>query len=127
LLGLGQLELRNFANTANMDAPSNPKEGSVGTAVTGYDSKEVEDSTRLPFIGFILSPIFPLAGWIVYFWCLPAPTESKRWRMAVRAQYLGSALLVVYLFVLACLLGQFVFDPSEAPQAAGSPGVGFGG
>lgn len=83
------------------------------------------NSTTVPVLGLAFSFIFPPSGWIVFFVCLSSPMDSPRYKMAVRAQYLGSVLTFVYTLVIAMCLAEFVFPSSFEKMADGSPGIGF--
>eukprot|EP01068_Selenidium_serpulae_P003118 Selendium_serpulae@DN2889_c0_g1_i1.p1 len=64
------------------------------------------DSIAIPATGLVLSFVFPLIGWACFLACLGSPPESRKWLWAKRCNAVASTLVVLYVFLLSCVLGQ---------------------
>eukprot|EP00923_Selenidium_pygospionis_P057743 GHVN01101103.1.p1 GENE.GHVN01101103.1~~GHVN01101103.1.p1 ORF type:complete len:119 (+),score=9.16 GHVN01101103.1:72-428(+) len=100
------------------------KEQSTGsTNESQQQKKNPDDDITIPLVGMVLSFILPFVGWGAFFACINAPLDSRKWLWAKRCNALASLLIVVYIFVISCLLGEFVTSWTTAPVVLG---VGFG-
>lgn len=66
-----------------------------------------EENATGPIVGFWLTFIFPLIGYVVYFINRKSPTNTARYIWAYRAMRLSAALMVVYSFIICSVLHQY--------------------
>ncbi|KAK1937312.1 hypothetical protein X943_000940 [Babesia divergens] len=84
---------RSEAGTEQLDAAITPE----GT----------EENATGPIVGFWMTFIFPLIGYVVYFINRKSPTNTARYIWAYRAMRLSAALMVVYSFIICSVLHQY--------------------